>query len=103
MCMYTQNVFLGKTKHLAGLYHLVCWCFSCSHQDLFRCYGIDWKSRIIAVTEDFVVLDKPAGTTVCIIIQTFFIVFFAFNIFHLTLLNFYFFIFNYDSVANFVR
>ncbi|KAJ6767311.1 MITOCHONDRIAL RNA PSEUDOURIDINE SYNTHASE [Salix purpurea] len=29
-----------------------------------RCYDIDWKSRIIAVTESFVVLDKPAGTTV---------------------------------------
>ncbi|CAA7054710.1 unnamed protein product [Microthlaspi erraticum] len=29
-----------------------------------RCYEIDWKSRIIAVTDDYVVLDKPAGTTV---------------------------------------
>lgn len=29
-----------------------------------RCYEIDWKSRIIAVSEEFVVLDKPAGTTV---------------------------------------
>ncbi|KAM1005118.1 hypothetical protein ACFX2I_005213 [Malus domestica] len=29
-----------------------------------RCYEIDWKSRIVAVTDDFVVLDKPAGTTV---------------------------------------
>ncbi|CAN6552794.1 unnamed protein product [Malus baccata var. baccata] len=28
------------------------------------CYEIDWKSRIVAVTDDFVVLDKPAGTTV---------------------------------------
>ncbi|GAY34146.1 hypothetical protein CUMW_009940 [Citrus unshiu] len=29
-----------------------------------RCYDIDWKSRIIAVTESHVVLDKPAGTSV---------------------------------------
>ncbi|CAM8929847.1 unnamed protein product [Rhodiola kirilowii] len=29
-----------------------------------RCYEIDWKSRVIAVTESYVVLDKPAGTTV---------------------------------------
>ncbi|KAF2304646.1 hypothetical protein GH714_037257 [Hevea brasiliensis] len=29
-----------------------------------RCYDIDWKSRIIAVTESYVVLDKPAGTSV---------------------------------------
>ncbi|CAN6546664.1 unnamed protein product [Malus baccata var. baccata] len=31
---------------------------------LIRCYEIDWKSRIVAVTDGFVVLDKPAGTTV---------------------------------------
>ncbi|KAL5578886.1 hypothetical protein UlMin_011328 [Ulmus minor] len=29
-----------------------------------RCYEIDWKSRVLAVTESFVVLDKPAGTSV---------------------------------------
>ncbi|KAF8096942.1 hypothetical protein N665_0298s0012 [Sinapis alba] len=29
-----------------------------------RCYEIDWKSRVIAVTDSYVVLDKPAGTTV---------------------------------------
>ncbi|KAL6538610.1 hypothetical protein OROGR_012598 [Orobanche gracilis] len=29
-----------------------------------RCYEIDWRSRIIAVTENYVVLDKPAGTSV---------------------------------------
>lgn len=29
-----------------------------------RCYEIDWSSRIIAVTESYVVLDKPAGTSV---------------------------------------
>ncbi|XP_009624455.1 RNA pseudouridine synthase 6, chloroplastic [Nicotiana tomentosiformis] len=29
-----------------------------------RCYDIDWKSRIIAVTDDYVILDKPAGTSV---------------------------------------
>lgn len=29
-----------------------------------RCYEIDWKSRIIAITETYVVLDKPAGTSV---------------------------------------
>ncbi|XP_060675236.1 RNA pseudouridine synthase 6, chloroplastic [Ziziphus jujuba] len=29
-----------------------------------RCYEIDWKSRIIAVTESYVVLDKPSGTSV---------------------------------------
>ncbi|KAL5730863.1 hypothetical protein ACHQM5_003649 [Ranunculus cassubicifolius] len=29
-----------------------------------RCYEIDWKSRVIAVEEDYVVLDKPAGTSV---------------------------------------
>ncbi|XP_075513767.1 RNA pseudouridine synthase 6, chloroplastic [Primulina tabacum] len=29
-----------------------------------RCYEIDWRSRIIAVSEYFVVLDKPAGTSV---------------------------------------
>ncbi|KAG9454109.1 hypothetical protein H6P81_007013 [Aristolochia fimbriata] len=29
-----------------------------------RCYQIDWRSRIIAVTESYVVLDKPAGTSV---------------------------------------
>ncbi|KAK3024847.1 hypothetical protein RJ639_045064, partial [Escallonia herrerae] len=28
-----------------------------------RCYEIDWKSRIIAVAESYVVLDKPAGGT----------------------------------------
>lgn len=29
-----------------------------------RCYDIDWKSRIITFTDDYVVLDKPAGTSV---------------------------------------
>ncbi|XP_057794925.1 RNA pseudouridine synthase 6, chloroplastic-like isoform X2 [Salvia miltiorrhiza] len=29
-----------------------------------RCYEIDWRSRIIAVTESYIVLDKPAGTSV---------------------------------------
>ncbi|XP_071720181.1 RNA pseudouridine synthase 6, chloroplastic-like [Rutidosis leptorrhynchoides] len=29
-----------------------------------RCYDIDWRSRIIAVTESYVVLNKPAGTSV---------------------------------------
>ncbi|CAA3031610.1 RNA pseudouridine synthase 6, chloroplastic isoform X1 [Olea europaea subsp. europaea] len=29
-----------------------------------RCYEIDWRSRIIAVTDSYVVLDKPAGTSV---------------------------------------
>ncbi|WCJ20254.1 hypothetical protein M5689_002501 [Euphorbia peplus] len=29
-----------------------------------RCYEIDWKSRIIEATNSFVVLDKPAGTSV---------------------------------------
>lgn len=29
-----------------------------------RCYEVDWKSRIIAVTDSFVVLDKPAATSV---------------------------------------
>ncbi|KAJ4838702.1 hypothetical protein Tsubulata_003140 [Turnera subulata] len=29
-----------------------------------RCYEIDWKSRIIAVDDSFVVLDKPAGISV---------------------------------------
>ncbi|KHN37589.1 RNA pseudourine synthase 6, chloroplastic [Glycine soja] len=30
-----------------------------------RSYEIDWRSRIIAVAESYVVLDKPAGTSVC--------------------------------------
>ncbi|KAJ0974741.1 hypothetical protein J5N97_016706 [Dioscorea zingiberensis] len=29
-----------------------------------RCYEVDWKSRIIAVTDSYVVLDKPAATSV---------------------------------------
>ncbi|XP_050208682.1 RNA pseudouridine synthase 6, chloroplastic [Mercurialis annua] len=29
-----------------------------------RCYEVDWKSRIIAVTDSYVILDKPSGTTV---------------------------------------
>ncbi|GFZ06321.1 pseudouridine synthase family protein [Actinidia rufa] len=29
-----------------------------------RCYEIDWRSRIIAVSDSYVVLDKPAGTSV---------------------------------------
>ncbi|KAK9681585.1 hypothetical protein RND81_10G012800 [Saponaria officinalis] len=29
-----------------------------------RCYEIDWKSRIVAVSESYVVLDKPSGTSV---------------------------------------
>ncbi|KAA8515485.1 hypothetical protein F0562_018904 [Nyssa sinensis] len=29
-----------------------------------RCYEIDWRSRIIAVSDTYVVLDKPAGTSV---------------------------------------
>ncbi|KAK1260906.1 hypothetical protein QJS04_geneDACA018082 [Acorus gramineus] len=29
-----------------------------------RCYEIDWRARVIAVTETYVVLDKPAGTSV---------------------------------------
>lgn len=29
-----------------------------------RCYEVDWKSRIIAVTDSFVVIDKPAATSV---------------------------------------
>ncbi|KAG6479223.1 hypothetical protein ZIOFF_062685 [Zingiber officinale] len=28
-----------------------------------RCYEIDWNSRIIAVTDTFVILDKPAATS----------------------------------------
>lgn len=31
---------------------------------LIRCYEIDWKSRILAITNSYVVLDKPAGTSV---------------------------------------
>ncbi|XP_027087742.1 RNA pseudouridine synthase 6, chloroplastic [Coffea arabica] len=29
-----------------------------------RCYEIDWRSRIVAITESYVILDKPAGTSV---------------------------------------
>ncbi|MQL73729.1 hypothetical protein Taro_006089 [Colocasia esculenta] len=29
-----------------------------------RCYEVDWKSRIIAVTDTYVILDKPAATSV---------------------------------------
>ncbi|XP_021867453.1 RNA pseudouridine synthase 6, chloroplastic [Spinacia oleracea] len=29
-----------------------------------RCYEVDWMSRVIAVTESYVVLNKPAGTSV---------------------------------------
>ncbi|XP_062187753.1 RNA pseudouridine synthase 6, chloroplastic-like isoform X2 [Phragmites australis] len=29
-----------------------------------RCYEIDWKTRVIAVADDYVVLDKPAATSV---------------------------------------
>ncbi|KAL3519499.1 hypothetical protein ACH5RR_017648 [Cinchona calisaya] len=29
-----------------------------------RCYEIDWRSRIVAMTESYVILDKPAGTSV---------------------------------------
>ncbi|KAM7255027.1 hypothetical protein ACFE04_020268 [Oxalis oulophora] len=29
-----------------------------------RCYEIDWKSRVISVADSYVVLDKPAGTSV---------------------------------------
>ncbi|XP_047317161.1 RNA pseudouridine synthase 6, chloroplastic [Impatiens glandulifera] len=29
-----------------------------------RCYEIDWLSRIISVSDEFVVLDKPSGTSV---------------------------------------
>lgn len=29
-----------------------------------RCYEIDWKSRVIAVADSYIVLDKPAGTSV---------------------------------------
>uniref|UniRef100_A0A804MTQ6 Pseudouridine synthase RsuA/RluA-like domain-containing protein n=1 Tax=Zea mays TaxID=4577 RepID=A0A804MTQ6_MAIZE len=29
-----------------------------------RCYQIDWKSRVIAVADEYVVLDKPAATSV---------------------------------------
>ncbi|KAI9075636.1 hypothetical protein K1719_042386 [Acacia pycnantha] len=29
------------------------------------CYEIDWRSRIMAVAESYVVLDKPVGTSVC--------------------------------------
>ncbi|XP_072976476.1 RNA pseudouridine synthase 6, chloroplastic isoform X1 [Typha angustifolia] len=29
-----------------------------------RCYEVDWKSRIIAVTDSYVVIDKPAATSV---------------------------------------
>jgi 23S rRNA-/tRNA-specific pseudouridylate synthase len=32
---------------------------------IIRCYEIDWRSRIIYVEESYVVLDKPAGTSVC--------------------------------------
>ncbi|KAF6999632.1 hypothetical protein CFC21_015631 [Triticum aestivum] len=28
-----------------------------------RCYEIDWKSRVVATTDDFVVLNKPAATS----------------------------------------
>ncbi|CAO2842579.1 unnamed protein product [Amaranthus hypochondriacus] len=29
-----------------------------------RCYEVDWKSRIVAITESYVVVDKPAGVSV---------------------------------------
>ncbi|KAL3519494.1 hypothetical protein ACH5RR_017643 [Cinchona calisaya] len=29
-----------------------------------HCYEIDWRSRIVAMTESYVILDKPAGTSV---------------------------------------
>lgn len=32
-----------------------------------RVYEVDWSSRVIAETDSFVVLDKPAGVSVCII------------------------------------
>ena len=32
---------------------------------ILRCYDVDWKSRVIAQTETYVVLDKPAGIPVC--------------------------------------
>ncbi|CAA0825179.1 RNA pseudouridine synthase 6- chloroplastic [Striga hermonthica] len=79
---YTDPLFLrqrssikGKTKREAQK------TFRITHADEFvetgtylrvhvhpkrfpRCYEIDWKSRIIAVTENYVVLDKPAGTSI---------------------------------------
>ncbi|GAB4826617.1 hypothetical protein Ancab_033511 [Ancistrocladus abbreviatus] len=29
-----------------------------------RCYEVDWRSRIIAIADSYVVLDKPSGTSV---------------------------------------
>lgn len=40
-----------------------------------RCYEIDWKSRVIAVADDYVVLDKPAATSVCFSFPSFFLFF----------------------------
>jgi len=48
---------------VAAAYYLFMFCKLSS--ELLRCYEIDWKSRIIAITESYVVLDKPAGTSVC--------------------------------------
>ncbi|CAI9105801.1 OLC1v1004814C1 [Oldenlandia corymbosa var. corymbosa] len=62
--MCTQNAFLGKFLSVNMLlFHLAAF-LKFNFLSMIRCYEIDWRSRIIAVTESYVVLDKPAGTTV---------------------------------------
>lgn len=31
---------------------------------LCRCYDVDWKARVIRETDEYVILDKPAGVSV---------------------------------------
>lgn len=67
VCMYTQNASQGNwlTKCLMVAHECLSTIVVLSNVwILLRCYEIDWKSRIIAVTESYVVLDKPAGTSV---------------------------------------
>lgn len=57
LCINHEKTYLQFSLHFHSL-------ISPTSNHLVRCYEIDWKSRIIAVTESYVVLDKPAGTSV---------------------------------------
>ena len=75
--MCTPNDFRGKVYWFYFSYYgelmnqLECLWICSLLDNNARCYEIDWKSRVIAVADDYVVLDKPAATSVCFSFRSF--------------------------------
>ncbi|XP_056687838.1 RNA pseudouridine synthase 6, chloroplastic-like [Spinacia oleracea] len=60
--LFCLQIGLGDKK--GGKEGKLAVCCIASAPSANGCYEIDWKSRIIAVTKSYVILDKPAGTSV---------------------------------------